>query len=122
MTAALHALILFVFHFLISGLGYPELVVFQQQNIFIITLKGPLVRHFPRILHKKRWADIVFEQEQMAKQTQAITFDSLPTCDFVPLSSPTGQPPGIQMLTYTSDLAQQLFEFKFSVRKHQIVL
>ena len=39
MTAALHALILFVFYLLISGLGYPELVVFQQQNIFIIENK-----------------------------------------------------------------------------------
>ena len=29
-TAALHALILFFFHLLISGLGYPGLVVFQQ--------------------------------------------------------------------------------------------
>ena len=36
MTAAL---ILFVFYLLISGLGYPELVVFQQQNIFIIKNK-----------------------------------------------------------------------------------
>ena len=39
MTAALHALILFVFYLLISGLGYPELVVFQRQNIFIIKNK-----------------------------------------------------------------------------------
>ena len=29
-TAALHALILFIFYLLISGLGYPGLVVFQQ--------------------------------------------------------------------------------------------
>ena len=29
-TAALHALILFIFYLLISGLGYPALVVFQQ--------------------------------------------------------------------------------------------
>ena len=29
-TAALHALILFIFYLLISGLGYPRLVVFQQ--------------------------------------------------------------------------------------------
>ena len=36
MTAALHALILFAFYLLISGLGYPELDVFQQQNILII--------------------------------------------------------------------------------------
>ena len=72
-------------------------------------LKGPLVRHFPRILDTKRWADIVFQQEQMAKQTQAIAFDSLPECDLVPISFPTGQHPAIQMLTYTSDLAQQLF-------------
>ena len=28
--AALHALILFIFYLLISGLGYPGLVVFQQ--------------------------------------------------------------------------------------------
>ena len=45
----------------------------------------------------------------MAKQTQAIAFDSLPECDLVPISFPTGQHPAIQMLTYTSDLAQQLF-------------
>ena len=36
MTAAFHALILIFFYFLISGLGYPGLVVFQQQNIFLI--------------------------------------------------------------------------------------
>ena len=30
LTAALHALILFIFYLLISGLGYPGLVVFQQ--------------------------------------------------------------------------------------------
>ena len=29
-TAALHALILFIFYLLISGLGYPGWVVFQQ--------------------------------------------------------------------------------------------
>ena len=29
-TAALHALILFIFYVLITGLGYPGLVVFQQ--------------------------------------------------------------------------------------------
>ena len=29
-TAALHALILFIFYLLISGLGYPRLIVFQQ--------------------------------------------------------------------------------------------
>ena len=29
-TAALHALILFIFYLLISGFGYPGLVVFQQ--------------------------------------------------------------------------------------------
>ena len=39
MTAALHALILFIFSLLISGLGYPGLIVFQQQNIFIIKNK-----------------------------------------------------------------------------------
>ena len=39
MTAALHALILFIFYLLISGLGYPEVFVFQQQNIFIIKNK-----------------------------------------------------------------------------------
>ena len=38
-TAALHALILFIFYFLISGLGYPGLVVFQQKNIFLIKNK-----------------------------------------------------------------------------------
>ena len=36
LTAAFHALILFDFYLLISGLGYPVLVVFQQQNIFSI--------------------------------------------------------------------------------------
>ena len=39
MTATLHALILFIFYLLISGLKYPGLVVFQQQNIFIIENK-----------------------------------------------------------------------------------
>ena len=29
-TAALHALILFIFYLLITGSGYPGLVVFQQ--------------------------------------------------------------------------------------------
>ena len=29
-TAALHALILFIFYLVISGLGYPGFVVFQQ--------------------------------------------------------------------------------------------
>ena len=33
-TAALHALILFIFYLLISGLGYPGLVVFQQMKHF----------------------------------------------------------------------------------------
>ena len=36
MTAALHALILFIFYLLIPGFGYPGLVVFQQYNIFLI--------------------------------------------------------------------------------------
>ena len=36
MTAALHALILFDFYLLISGLGYPGVVVFHQQNMFSI--------------------------------------------------------------------------------------
>ena len=39
LTAALHALILFGFYLLISGLEYPELVVFHQQNIFFIKNK-----------------------------------------------------------------------------------
>ena len=39
MTAALHALILIFFYLLISGLGYPGLVVFQQKNIFLIKNK-----------------------------------------------------------------------------------
>ena len=39
MTAALHALILIFFYLLICGLGYPGLVVFQQQNIFLIKNK-----------------------------------------------------------------------------------
>ena len=39
MTAALHALILIFFYLPISGLGYSGLVVFQQQNIFLITNK-----------------------------------------------------------------------------------
>ena len=38
-TAALHALILIVFYLLISGLGHPGLVVFQQ------------IKHFP---HQKK--------------------------------------------------------------------
>ena len=38
-TAALHAFILFIFYLLISGLGYPGLVVFQQSNIFLIKNK-----------------------------------------------------------------------------------
>ena len=33
-TAALHALILILFYLLISGLGYPGLVVFQQIKYF----------------------------------------------------------------------------------------
>ena len=40
-TAALHALILILFYLLISGLGYPGLVVFQQ------------IKHFP---HQKQAA------------------------------------------------------------------
>ena len=39
MTAALHALILFIFYLLISGLGYPEWFVFQQQKVFTIKNK-----------------------------------------------------------------------------------
>ena len=39
MTAALHALILIFFYYLISGLGYPGVVVFQQENIFPIKNK-----------------------------------------------------------------------------------
>ena len=39
LTAALHALILFDFYLLISGFGYPILVVFHQQNIFSIKNK-----------------------------------------------------------------------------------
>ena len=39
MTAALHALILFIFYLLISGLGYPGLVVFQHKGIFLIKNK-----------------------------------------------------------------------------------
>ena len=39
MTAALHALILFIFYLLISGLGYPGLVVFEEENIFLIKNK-----------------------------------------------------------------------------------
>ena len=38
-TAALHALILIFFYLLISGLEYPGLVVFPQQNIFPIKIK-----------------------------------------------------------------------------------
>ena len=30
LTAATHALILFIFHLLFTGLGYPGLVVFEQ--------------------------------------------------------------------------------------------
>ena len=36
MTAALHALVLFIFYLLISGLGYPGWFVFQQKTTFII--------------------------------------------------------------------------------------
>ena len=39
LTAALHALIVFDLYLLISGLGYPVLVVFHQQNIFSIKNK-----------------------------------------------------------------------------------
>ena len=39
MTAAPHALILFIFYLLITSLGYPALFVFQQQNIFIVKNK-----------------------------------------------------------------------------------
>ena len=45
MTAALHALILFIFYLLISGLGYPGLVVFQQINIFLIKNKQQETLH-----------------------------------------------------------------------------
>ena len=38
-TAALHALILFIFYLLISVLDYPGLVVCQQCNIFLIKTK-----------------------------------------------------------------------------------
>ena len=38
-TAALHALILILLYLLISGLGYPGLVVFQRKNIFLIKNK-----------------------------------------------------------------------------------
>ena len=41
-TAALHALILMFFYLLISGLGYPGLVVFQH------------IKHFP---HQKQAAE-----------------------------------------------------------------
>ena len=44
-TAALHALILFIFYLLISGLGYPGLVLFQQINIFLITNKQQETLH-----------------------------------------------------------------------------
>ena len=44
-TAALHALILIVFYLLISGLGYPGLVVFQQKNIFLIKNKQQETLH-----------------------------------------------------------------------------
>ena len=39
MTAALHALTLIFFYLLISGLGYPGLVVFQKYTIFHIKNK-----------------------------------------------------------------------------------
>ena len=39
LTAALNALTLFDFYLLISGLGYPVLVVFHQQNICSIKNK-----------------------------------------------------------------------------------
>ena len=39
LSAALHAVILCGLYLLISGLGYPELVVFHQQNIFSIRHK-----------------------------------------------------------------------------------
>ena len=39
MTAAPHALILFIFYLLNSDLGHPGLVVFQQKNIFLIKNK-----------------------------------------------------------------------------------
>ena len=39
LTAPIHALILFDFCLLISGLGYPVLVAFNQQNIFSINNK-----------------------------------------------------------------------------------
>ena len=39
LTAALHSLILIDFYLLISGFGYPVLVVFRRQNIFSIKNK-----------------------------------------------------------------------------------
>ena len=44
-TAALHALILILFYLLISGLGYPGSVVFQQNNIFLIKNKQQETLH-----------------------------------------------------------------------------
>ena len=55
MTAALHALILIFFYLLISGLGYPGLVVFPQQNIFLIKSKQqePYTRSKQQERHNK---------------------------------------------------------------------
>ena len=48
-TAVLHALILILFYLLISGLGYPGLVVFQQKkNIFLIKNKQQEALHQPQ--------------------------------------------------------------------------
>ena len=44
-TAALHALILIFFYLLISGLGYPGLVVFHQIKIFLIKNKQQETLH-----------------------------------------------------------------------------
>ena len=58
-TAALHALILIFFYLLISGLGYPGLVVFQQ------------LKHFP---HQKQAAGTLHQQQAAgeAKHTHSI--------------------------------------------------
>ena len=48
MTAALHALILTFFYLLISALGYPGLIVFQHQNIFLIKKQAAGTLHQQR--------------------------------------------------------------------------
>ena len=74
MTAALHALILISFYLLISGLGYPGLVVFQQQNIFLIKNKQqePYTSSKQQERHKKHTVLKSLKNLLVARGTQSL--------------------------------------------------